>query len=53
MAQGGRSAHCYAPHMNRISLRVLVALLTVAFTTSYAPAQTVSVPRVTLTPTLG
>lgn len=53
MAQGGRSAHCYATYMNRISLRVLAALLTVAFSTAYAPAQTVSVPRVTLTPTLG
>ena len=39
--------------MNRTSLRLLVALLTVAFASLRAPAQQVSVPRVTLTPSLG
>ncbi|MDO8756988.1 MAG: hypothetical protein Q7J64_03155, partial [Elusimicrobiota bacterium] len=44
---------CYAPYMNRIPRRVLAALLTVAFSASMSGAQTVSVPRVSLTPTLG
>ena len=39
--------------MNRIPRRLLAALLTVAFASAYAPAQQVSVPRVTLTPSLG
>lgn len=39
--------------MNRIPRRLLVALLTVAFASAQAPAQQVSVPRVTLTPSLG
>ncbi|MEQ1918999.1 MAG: hypothetical protein ABL955_07350 [Elusimicrobiota bacterium] len=39
--------------MNRTPRRCLVALLTVAFASAQAPAQQVSVPRVTLTPTLG
>jgi len=39
--------------MNRLPRRVLVAILTALFSASFAPAQQVSVPRVTLTPTLG
>lgn len=39
--------------MNRIPLRLLAALLTVAFASGPARAQQVSVPRVTLTPSLG
>ncbi|MDD5304120.1 MAG: hypothetical protein PHS14_13550, partial [Elusimicrobia bacterium] len=39
--------------MNRTPRRLLAALLTVAFASAYAPAQQVSVPRVTLTPSLG
>ncbi|MBI2789011.1 MAG: hypothetical protein HYX59_10050 [Elusimicrobia bacterium] len=39
--------------MNRTPRRLLVALLTVAFASLHAPAQQVSVPRVTLTPSLG
>ena len=39
--------------MNRIPRRLLVALLTVVFVSAQAPAQQVSVPRVTLTPSLG
>ncbi len=39
--------------MNRIPRRLLAALLTVVFVSAQAPAQQVSVPRVTLTPTLG
>lgn len=39
--------------MNRIPRRVLAALLTVVFSAAIVPAQTVSVPRVSLTPTLG
>jgi hypothetical protein len=39
--------------MNRTPRRLLAALLTVAFSSAYAPAQQVSVPRVTLTPSLG
>jgi hypothetical protein len=39
--------------MNRIPRRLLAALLTVAFASAHAPAQQTSVPRVTLTPSLG
>lgn len=39
--------------MNRTPRRLLVALLTVALASLRAPAQQVSVPRVTLTPSLG
>lgn len=39
--------------MKRTPRRLLVALLTVAFASAYAAAQQVSVPRVTLTPSLG
>ncbi len=39
--------------MNRIPRRFLAALLTVVFASAHAPAQQVSVPRVTLTPLLG
>ncbi len=39
--------------MNRIPRRVLAAILTAVLSASFAPAQQVSVPRVTLTPTLG
>jgi hypothetical protein len=39
--------------MNRIPRRLLAALLTAVLASSYAPAQQTSVPRVTLTPSLG
>ncbi|MDP3542347.1 MAG: hypothetical protein Q8T11_07770, partial [Elusimicrobiota bacterium] len=39
--------------MNRLLLRLLAAVLTVAFASGPAAAQQVSVPRVTLTPSLG
>ena len=39
--------------MNGIPRRVLAALLTAVLSSSYAPAQQTSVPRVTLTPSLG
>lgn len=39
--------------MNRTPRRLLSALLTVAFASSFLSAQQVSVPRVTLTPSLG